>query len=321
MEVSFLRTGQAQRWLFTEKELASARRRANEDAVRALAERSGDKLLETLTPEEELRVVRRVLQVDLQTVAQRAARVTARVRRLAAVLVARLYLRRSILSLSVGGPFEPRVALGTALLVAAKAEEVKNLDTRVLGEILRVAPEAIVSLEPDLLAGIDFDLRVHMPQDCLEALLDVAEAATPGVVSGNSALRGDCLQHIDSVLVSSDALFTFSPQIIALGTLCMKGGTDVGATLHQACKARGVPVSDEKLAAFKAIQLCPHGITSPMGKALRQKIDASFRAAGVATAVREKAAKPQESKKQPAADNGQSEPPQKKARKAHATAA
>mmetsp|Transcript_14133 Transcript_14133/g.47874 ORF Transcript_14133/g.47874 Transcript_14133/m.47874 type:complete len:332 (-) Transcript_14133:37-1032(-) len=272
---SFGASSQGLRWTFTQEDLAELRLKTNADAaakLRAAGAGEGGHPA-PLSAEEELDIVRRLLQSDLDKVCAKIPRLDLRTRQVAAVLLARAFLRRSVMDVTRAGALHPRIVMCTLLLVAAKAEELKVVDAHKIAKAAKASPEAVVALEPDVLAALDFDLCVHTPQDALDALMRaLREGPSPPPRADWDAVAARCHQHLDEAMRMSDACFLFSPQQLAFAVLEHHGGGEVGSALRAMAAERGAPVNDAALTAFLGTEMRGHSLEGERAVALRDRL-------------------------------------------------
>lgn len=261
--LSFPQSSHGRKWTFALDDLTEMRRAANERAVAHVLE--GHELEEEavtpLTPAEELCLVRKFALRDLPHACagdrgrEHALQVPERVRVLALLYFTRVYAVRSMMEYSGGGVLDPRVVMCTAVLIAAKVEEAKELDASFLEATSHVSRQLILALEPDVLAALDYDLCAHSPLTVLDgllhALMDEARAA-PGptlkLEAGTTesgaqfvaesheraaaGLRAACVAFIVGPALRADGLLRYSPQQLALAALAACMHTPEGKALH-----------------------------------------------------------------------------------------
>lgn len=202
-----------------------------------------DAAIEPLTAEEELQLVRKFHQVDLRELCDwERLKLPARVKHTAAMFFSRVYLTRSVMDFTPGGALDPRVVMCTVVLIASKAEEMKDLDVRVLEERAKVPYKSMLALEPDVLAALRFDLCVHTPVSALAGALasGTLEAADDAELDSDAAreLRRLCEAFLDGPVRDSDAIYLFSPQQLALAALSRASTTAESPSVRTLASAR-----------------------------------------------------------------------------------
>lgn len=260
--LAFEQTSHGRRWTFDARDLAEMRRAANARAARQVLE-GGAREPEAerpLSPGEELQLLRKLAWHDLPDLCvpdperPTLPHVPERVRMLALLYCLRVYAVRSMMEDSGGGVLDPRVLACTALLLAAKVEEHKELDAALLEGRAHVSRQLILALEPDVLAALGHDLCAHSPLLPLDGLLHALAAEAPAAAppppaprvqvkseGGEPAaappepalagLRAACVAFLLGPALRADGFLRFSPQQLALAALATCAHTPEGAAL------------------------------------------------------------------------------------------